>query len=157
MIATILFNSTLAQPITGTPGVIDGDTLNFGGVKVRLWGIDAPERDQICERSGYVLPWLHTGQRYECGRDAAAVLAELTRGRVVTCTPRDRDRYNRIVAVCSTEAGDLGAAMVRRGWAVDYARYSGGRYRAEEDKARAERLGIWAGWFTMPAEWRRQR
>jgi endonuclease YncB( thermonuclease family) len=42
-----------------------------------------------------------------------------------------RDRYGRIVAVCHTQVGELNAAMVRRGWAVDYRRYSHGAYAAE--------------------------
>ncbi len=71
-------------------------------------------------------------------------------------TERDIDRYGRVVAVCRT-AGELYAAMVRRGWAVDYTHYSGGHYRPEERDARRERLGIWSGRFEMPWEWRADR
>lgn len=137
-----------AQTLSGSARIVDGDTLEVAGQRIRLWGIDAPERGQTCGG--------RDGRIYECGRDAAAVLAELARGRVV-CEPRERDRYGRIVAVCRTDAGDLGAAMVRRGWAVDYTRYSRGAYRAEEAAARAERLGIWAGRFDMPETWRRKQ
>jgi len=89
------------------------------------------------------------GDIYECGRDSAAVLSELTRGRRVECTQRDVDRYSRVVAVCRTESGELNMAMVRRGWAVDYTKYSGGRYQSEEQQARREQLGIWAGRFEV--------
>lgn len=129
--------------------IIDGDTLEMAGQRIRLWGIDAPERGQTCEKPSRPMT-------YQCGQDAAAVLAELTRDRVVTCEQRARDRYGRIVASCHTDAGDLGAAMVRRGWAVAYTRYSRGVYQAEEAAARNERLGIWAGQFDMPKEWRRK-
>ena len=52
------------------------------------------------------------------------------------------------------ESGGLNAAMVRRGWAVDFTRYSAGRYQPEEQQARREGLGMWAGRFEMPWEWR---
>ena len=92
--------------LSGTAHVIDGDTIVIGDTHIRLWGIDAPERQQTCQGKN--------GDVYECGRDSAAVLFELTRGRRVECAQRDSDRYSRIVAVCPTESGELNAAMVRR-------------------------------------------
>jgi endonuclease YncB( thermonuclease family) len=59
--------------------------------------------------------------------------------------------------VCRTESGELNAAMVRRGWAVDYTKYNGGRYHSEEQEARRDQLGIWAGRFDMPEQWRHRR
>lgn len=138
-----------AQTIAGPATITDGDTVRVGEHRIRIWGIDAPERAQTC--SG------RDGQVYECGRDSAAVLAELTRGKRVKCEPRDRDRYGRTVATCAVEGvADLGAAMVRRGWAVAYTRYSRGRYLPEQEAARAEGLGIWSGRFTAPDVWRRE-
>jgi endonuclease YncB( thermonuclease family) len=135
-----------AANLAGTARVIDGDTIIIADTRIRLWGIDAPEREQTCLGKN--------GDIHECGRDAAAVLSELTRGRRVECAQRDYDRYGRVVAVCRTESGELNTAMVRRGWAVDYTKYSGGRYQSEEQQARREELGIWAGRFNMPWEWR---
>ena len=74
----------------------------------------------------------------------------------MTCVPQSRDRYGRTVATCSTAAGDIGAAMVRAGWAVAYRRY-GHQYVADEEAARAERRGMWSGRFTEPEQWRRER
>lgn len=142
----LLIGSALAADLSGPARVTDGDTIRIGATRIRLWGIDAPERRQTCQGAG--------GDTYECGRDSAAVLRELIRGQPVTCTERDRDRYGRIVAVCRTDAGELNAAMVRRGWAVDYTHYSGGRYQPEEGQARREHLGIWSGRFKMPWDWR---
>lgn len=116
------------------------------GIRIRLWGIDAPEMTQTCQGKD--------GLTYECGRDSAAVMRELTRDRLVKCETRDHDRYGRVVAVCRTETGEINAAIVRRGWAVDYPRYSHGHYRAEEQSARDEGLGIWSGRFELPWEWR---
>lgn len=133
-------------PLVGTAHIIDGDTIEIIGTQVRLWGIDAPEHDQTCQGK--------SGERYACGSAASAMLRELAALRQVECTPRDHDRYGRTVAVCRTESGELNAAMVRRGWAVDYTRYSGGHYRAERQQARDAQLGIWAGPFDLPARWR---
>ena len=83
-------------------------------------------------------------------------MVDLTRDRAVTCEPRDNDRNGRVVAVCRTEAGDINAAIVRRGWAVDWPRYSHGAYSREQDAARQEGLGIWSGRFQMPWDWRRE-
>src|SRR5262249_32654764 len=106
-----LSSSALAADLSGTARVIDGDTIVIGDTHIRLWGIDAPERQQTCRSK--------TGDVYECGRDSAAVLRELTRDRAIQCQARDRDQYGRVVAVCRTESSELTAAMVRRGWAVD--------------------------------------
>jgi len=141
-----LSNSALAADLSGTARIIDGDTIVIGDTHIRLWGIDAPERQQTCHGKN--------GDTYECGRDAAAVLFELTRDRRIESTSRDHDRYARVVAVCRTESGEINAAMVRRGWAVDYSKYSGGQYRPDEEQARREQLGIWSGRFEMPWNWR---
>lgn len=127
--------------------VIDGDTIVLDGVHIRLWGIDAPEKAQTCAG--------RDGSTYECGRDATAVMVELTRGKTVQCETKDTDRYHRTVAVCRTDAGELNAAMVRRGWAVQYRRYSHGAYDTEEAAAKAAGLGIWSGRFTMPEDYRK--
>lgn len=142
----LLTSAATAADLAGPARVMDGDTLRIGDTKIRLWGIDAPERRQTCRGGGGV---------YECGRDATAVLADLTRDRPVECTIKAWDRYRRAVAVCRTTAGELNAAMVRRGWAVDYRQYSRGAYRGEQAAARRERLGVWSGRFEMPWDWRR--
>ena len=106
--------------LSGTARVIDSDTISIADTRIRLWGIDAPERERTCLGK--------YGDIYECGRDSGAVLSELTLGRRLECTQRDYDRYGRVVAVCRTESGELNMAMVRPGWAVDDTKYSGGRY-----------------------------
>ena len=130
---------------TGPARVIDGDTLDVGGVRIRLHGIDAPESKQSC-RAG--------GKRWSCGREATRALAARIRGRSVACQERDRDRYGRVVAACSLSGMDLNGWMVAQGWAFAYRRYSYA-YVAEESGARAARRGMWRGDVVPPWDWRR--
>ena len=75
-------------------------------------------------------------------------------GKPVTCKRVDRDRYGRMVTTCTAGGADIGAAMVEAGWAMAYRRYSCA-YVAQEDQARAARVGIWQGEFTPPWAYRR--
>jgi endonuclease YncB( thermonuclease family) len=161
---------------SGPAEAIDGDTLVLGGrLRVRIFGIDAPEQEQVCHASpitmvgggtsGFAIPQpysstqytISSAAEYQCGKDAAVMLAAVIRNLPVRCEARDRDRYGRIVATCSTEAGDIGSAMVVAGWAVDYERYSHGKYAEEQAEAKAANRGIWSGHFEMPEQWRKAR
>jgi endonuclease YncB( thermonuclease family) len=132
--------------VRGTPLVLDGDTLDFDGLRVRLFGIDAPERDQLCEDGD--------GSRYACGITSREALVEVIDHAPVRCTRKDVDRYGRMVAVCEGRNGDLGARMVERGDAIAYRHYSND-YVDEEASAKSGRLGLWQGKFEAPWDWRR--
>ena len=132
--------------VHGRARVVDGDTLEVGGRRVRLHGIDAPESGQQCADG-----W---GKRYDCGARASGLLRHLTEGREVSCAATGRDRYGRIVAVCRAAGRDLGRTLVRHGWAVAYERYSRD-YVRDEWEARKERRGLWSGRFDPPEHWRR--
>lgn len=131
---------------TGEAQVIDGDTLQVAGERVRLQGIDAPESRQSCSVGGV---------GYACGQSAKRLLMGATAGKVITCKGEKRDRYGRLVAVCYAGDDDLNAMMVRDGWALAYRRY-GREYVGEETAARAQGAGMWQGTFVEPWEWRRQ-
>lgn len=144
-IMVILCAFTINDP---HPRVVDGDTLEVAGQRVRLWGIDAPERSQTCT----VRWWI----KYPCGERAAAELRRLIGDDPLTCTVKTTDRFARLVATCSTpKTPDLGAALVRSGWALDFARYSKGAYAPAESEALEARRGFWAGRFSRPEDWRR--
>ena len=133
------------RTLSGRARVIDGDTLDLGGARIRLHGIDAPESAQRCRAQG---------RFWACGREATRALARLIRGKRVTCGERDRDRYGRIVAVCTAAGQDLNAWMAAGGWALAYRQYSRA-YVAPERRARAARRGVWRGEFVPPWDWRR--
>jgi endonuclease YncB( thermonuclease family) len=136
----------LALPVMGIPvsaaqTITDGDTLRQAGKTYRLHGIDAPEIAQTCPDG------------WPAGRLAATALHALTSGKTVICQERDRDRYGRIVAICWANGEDIGALMVRRGFAWAFRRYSLD-YVPLEDRARAEGLGIHAHQCAPAWEWR---
>jgi endonuclease YncB( thermonuclease family) len=127
---------------------VDGDTLHAGSERIRLVGIDAPEKLQTCRDA--------RGQAYACGTAATERLAALVAIGRVSCAAQGHDRYGRTLAVCSTaEVDDVGRALVREGLAVSYMDRDG-RYTAAETAARDEGLGLWRGAFERPADWRRR-
>lgn len=147
LIACIFLASPVtAETLAGTASVIDGDTIEIHGTRIRLSAIDAIESSQRCT--------LPDGKKWNCGKDAAFALADKIGRSPVTCEVTDIDRYGRSVAVCSLRGLDLGGWMVQEGWAVAYRRY-GLEYVAAEERARREGKGIWASDFVMPWDWRR--
>lgn len=148
LIATVwgaLLNPARADVI-GEARIIDGDTIQVSGERVRLQGIDAPESRQSCMLSGVDWP---------CGQNATRALTSVTNGKVVTCKGNRRDRYGRLIAICYVGADDLNARMVRDGWALAYRRY-GSDYVSQEGEARSAGSGMWRGQFIEPWDWRRQ-
>ena len=71
------------------------------------------------------------------------------------CVRRDTDRYGRMVALCSVEGIDIGQWMVQQGQAIAFRKYSLD-YTADEDRARAAKVGLWAGEFQDPSDFRHQ-
>lgn len=133
------------QSIVGIASVIDGDTIEVHGVRIRMHGIDAPESRQECSRAD--------GTSWRCGQQAALALSDRIGRATVRCEPRDRDRFGRVVAVCFKGTEDLDRWMVANGWAVAYRKYSVD-YVVDEECAKRAKLGIWSGSFEMPWEWR---
>lgn len=132
--------TSLAGPVER---VADGDTLEIGGQRLRLVGLDAPEWDQACTAAA--------GQ-WPCGRAATERMRELVRGQVLNCRGTGHDQYGRLLATCTVDGSDIGEALVRDGLAV-----AAGRYAAAESEAKAARRGLWQGDFVSPARWRAER
>lgn len=138
----------LAQlAVRGYARVLDGDTLDVQGVRIRLFGIDAPEKTQICT--------LATGASWPCGSAAQEALERKLGNRRVTCQRRDVDTYGRVVAVCRLGSEDINAWLAGAGWVVAYRQFSDD-YVDEEAAARRARLNLWKGSFELPADYRRR-
>ena len=147
LFAWMALPATAAEPIVGRATVIDGDTIEIHGQRIRLEGIDAPESRQTCfdRASKRTIP---------CGRRAAFFLSDMLVTHVVSCTEDGKDRYRRVLAHCQVEGQDVGELMVISGWALAFRRYSREYVPAE---AIAQKLGegMWATEFMEPWEWRK--
>ena len=128
--------------------VSDGDSLRSGNLRIRLFGIDAPELKQRCADQNGIL--------WGCGVAAQRQLNDLIgTNKGLQCSLRDVDRYGRLVMQCFSGSTDIGAAMVRSGHALAYRDFSNLNI-AEEEQAKTARKGVWRGTFIPPWEWRRQ-
>jgi micrococcal nuclease len=101
--------------ISGKCWVIDGDTIDIDGNRIRLAGIDAPEMD------------------HPYGNSAKRLLIKLCKGQIIRAVFENDSTYGRSVATCYLPDGrDLSAEMVKAGMAIDWRKFSGGKYRAME-------------------------
>jgi endonuclease YncB( thermonuclease family) len=138
--------ATASFKMSGRASVIDGDTIGIHGARIRLWGIDAPEAAQLC-RGNDSLP-------YRCGAKAANDLGDFLASHTVVCTTVSLDQYGRSVAVCEVRSIDLGEWLVSNGLALDWRRFSQGRYARTEHEAKSAERGIWSGSFATPWQYR---
>jgi endonuclease YncB( thermonuclease family) len=138
------------------PGVrvIDGDTLEIDGQIVQLYGIDAPELGQLCDRGGDL---------WECGRESALYLRMLVsfEGPPVQCSPWQGEpdaeaSIEIVVGVCQIGTKGVGLTMVSNGYAVALPE-SFPDYQEAEEQAREAKLGLWQSDFVPPWEWREGR
>lgn len=139
------------EDLVGRASVIDGDTIEIHGKRIRFNGIDAPESSQTCADGN--------GKAYRCGAKAAEAVDQfLAASSPTRCVFVARDRYSRFVGNCFRADGEsVQAALVRDGWALDWPRYSKGAYAELQETAKAEGKGIWIGAFERPWEWRADR
>lgn len=142
---TLVMPPAGAADIVGPARVVDGDTLEIAGEKIRLHGVDAPESDQYCTVAAF---------EYPCGVMATAWLVEATLGRELHCEVVTRDRWGRIVALCTVDGRSLNEMIVTAGWAVAFRKYSR-QFEAQEADARRGGRGVWQGPFVFPVAWRR--
>ena len=145
-VVAVLLAITAFTDVTGNARVVDGDTIHIGKTKVRLWGIDAPETKQVCQRDGKL---------WQCGEAATEALRQFIGNSPVICESHGKDRYGRMIGKCNVNGLDIGGEMVSRGLALAYTRYSR-YYLPNQNEARAAGVGIFAGEFMPPWEWRRR-
>jgi len=140
-------NAQQGGTVVGAPQVIEGDLLKVGDTLVRLYGIDAPERDQTCRGET---------REYDCGYISATGLMDLTAGlSSITCRIEGRTADGATVASCSDPHGfDLSQQMIYTGWALALPGAEA-RYHRIQEKSRAAKRGLWKGTVTPPWEWRK--
>jgi endonuclease YncB( thermonuclease family) len=142
----IFISASAAGEIKGFSKIIDGDTVHIDDSKIRLNGIDAPEKRQTCIRFG---------QEYSCGAESTEALLKKIKKKPIICkVESNKDRYGRFIGVCFVEEINLNKWMVRNGHAVAYKRYSK-EYIQDEEYAKKEKIGLWSGIFLEPEKWRK--
>ena len=122
--------------------ISDGDTITvLSGkeqTKIRLYGIDAPEKKQ------------------DYGQKSKQFLASLIAGQMVEVEPKGKDRYKRTLGTIYLNGKDINAQMVANGYAWAYRKFSK-KYTAQEGKAKKQGLGLWRDKEpTPPWEWRKR-
>lgn len=133
----------------GRPTIVDGDTLRIGGDELRLWGVDAPERNQIC---------LMDGRPMSCGLRAAEELRGMIGRASIRCIFKDwnparlAEHKDRAVVQCMVHGIDLGDWLTSRGLATPFFNPA---YLNVGLRACESRMGFYAGAFTEPSQWRR--
>ena len=138
--------SAKGSTVTGTASVIDAETLDIHGERIRLVGVDAPESKQNCRSP--------EGALVRCGQTAANALDQWINRNPVSCAIEGKDRYERLLGQCSVRGQSVQEWLVTNGHALAYRSYSK-QYVSAEEKARAAKAGVWAGDFIEPWDWRK--
>lgn len=147
LLSLVLFLAFLAPALADSfhgkvVAVYDGDTItvleNRTQHKIRLHGIDTPERGQ------------------DFGTRSKQALSGLVFGSYVQVEVLDKDRYGREIGMIHYDGQNVNLWMLRNGWAWHYKKYDKSpEFAAAEVKARQEGLGLWRGKEpTPPWEWR---
>jgi endonuclease YncB( thermonuclease family) len=135
--------------------IIDGDTLKIGEKKIRLYGIDAPEKAQNCKKIYFSFLIFNFQKDYKCGERSTLALSKKLNNKKVKCILEDnKDKYKRNIGTCYIENQDINRWLVKNGYAVAYTKYSR-KYVLDEQYAMENKLGIWRGTFIRPEKWRR--
>lgn len=113
--------------------VVDGDVVSLNGRGLRLWGIDAPDIQKICNRYG---------RAWRCGEAAAHALREFVQNTRIACYDRGVDRFKRPLAECYTDDVNLSEWMAGEGWAFGKTPYTS-NFAMTMGIAQARQKGIW--------------
>ena len=141
--------------ISGNAKVIDGDTIKINNKKIRLFGIDAPEKKQICKKKYINFLIFNFQKDYKCGKESSLALLKKIGNRKVKCIlEKNKDIYKRSIGICYIKNKDINKWLVKNGYAIAYKKYSK-KYVLDEKYAKKNKLGIWRGTFVEPEKWRR--
>lgn len=147
-------NKKRVNIIIGHPNVLKGDTIIIDNEKLRLYGIDSPELDQICEGK-------HVGEQ------AKTYLIKLIGKNKVKCRSREVDKHGIKFAICNlleldiqtgieNEGNELNRLMVKSGYAFNYDFYTNS-YKQEEKQAMNHHLPVWGDKCIKPYKFRKMK
>lgn len=153
LILLLASSAASAETIAGGASVIDGDTIEIQGERIRILDIDAPERGQLCFKK---LQSIDEGA-WPCGLQAALALSDWIGEQTVTCettTKETTELFKTWLAHCAVAGQDVAEWLAASGWAVPDRKCKCDAIRDAAHDARAAQLGIWGSAFTLPWEWR---
>ena len=148
--------STEISSVTGYAKVTDGDTLKIDTFKIRLHGIDAPEKKQLCKKPFLTIMIFTFHEDYSCGQKSTEALIKKINNQKITCKIYDVDYFKRLIGECYKRKTNLNSWMVSNGYAVAFRKYSK-KYASEEILAKQEKKGMWQGKFEMPWNYRKSK
>ena len=140
-----VFNLSAYPRISGSITVIQANVFYVGGRYVRLYGVDAPDTDQLCSDIN--------GSSYNCGEVAASWVRNWVDKNTVDCYLLKIDPNGQDLATCIWGKYDIGAALVGAGWAIANMRETN-IYKPYEVQAKNNSSGLWQGSFYLPEDWR---
>ena len=143
----LLFISCLSEALANDVKIIDGDTININGEKIRFFGIDAPEIEQECTKKGKII---------KCRLIAKEVLSNKIGNNMPVCVKKGVDRYKRTVAECFINNISLSKFLVINGYAFAYKKYSK-QYVYHEKRAKILKKGLWSMNFEFPWKYRKKK
>lgn len=126
------------------PDVIDGDTIDIRGERIRLFAVDTPEMGQPW--------WSEDGEHQDAGRLAKEALEALVKGRKLSVRVLREDQYRRSIGIVKVDGRDIARALVSQGWA--FASPGNNRYRRAQASAKRGKKGLWRGELQMPWDYR---
>ena len=128
--------------------IIDGDTIELNGERIRFSGIDTPELKQICTLDNIEI---------FCGNLAAIALKEKIGNEIVSCEREpEKDFFGRTLGECFINDESLSKFLVRNGYAFAFVKYSK-KYVEDEKYAKKNNLGLWAMEFEFPWDFRKKK
>ena len=139
-------NPLSAYPkIGGKANFLSANVIYIGGRYVRLFGIDAPDIDQVCSDT--------FGASYNCGEEAVSWIRSWIDDNYIDCYLLKIYPNGQDLATCLWGEYDIGAALVSAGWGV-VNRAESDIYVPYQVKAKTEQAGLWQGTFYLPEDWR---
>ncbi|WP_436642174.1 thermonuclease family protein [Microbaculum sp. FT89] len=147
----LLLSATIASAadvVSGRASIIDGDTIEVAHATIRLYGIDAPEAGQKCDKA--------SGGSWRCGDEATGAIADLAEGKDVRCEILGKDDYDRLLGICTVGGVEINQRMVADGHAWAFVKYASD-YVDVEQQARSAGLGVWQGPARAPWDYRAEK
>lgn len=139
------FNFSAYPKLSGPAEVLHAHVFYIAGRYVRLYGVDAPDIDQLCADA--------TGSAYSCGENAASWVRGWIDDNPIDCYLLKVEPHGQDLATCMWGKYDIGAALVGSGWGVAKTKETA-IYKPYETRAQNQSIGLWQGTFYDPEDWR---